>query len=543
MFKKRWTTGVTLLLSSTIVLSACGNNEESEFEGDREAAEDVEVATEGFPIVDEEITLTMMAPGTGMEQWENMPTLQEYAEETNVNFEYTTPPLSDFETRFNLAFASGDLPDVFFGQGPEELTPAAEVDYGEQGLLMPLNDLIEEYAPNLNTLLEERPDVLQSITAPDGNIYSLPTISDNPTSIWPTGPLWFNGSWLDELDEEVPTTLDELYDLLVRFRDEDPNGTGEDDTIPLSDSGLDGVRTWISPAFGIKEWGAEEVNGEVRFAPTTDNARAYYEFMAQLYSEGLLDREVFSQSDEQKKAKGENNQIGLFTDWYSFFTTGETEEEAINNPMLGSLTSEWQEEPMVVASPEITRGTFAITSQNPYPEATMRWVDYLYSEEGWAFFDRGPEGYFWEYTDEGEETQLTEQAAQEGEEYRGRLSPIYGVNSPGYQTELPPIGGERTPFEEFISEETDTRLRPYGEVPYPLVYLETEESDVITGMIGDINTYLENSESQFITGSLDVTDDQVWDNYVSTLEGMGIEEYTQIYQDAYDRWEEAEDAL
>ena len=56
----------------------------------------------------------------------------------------------------------------------------------------------------------------------------LPTIGMGDTSIWPRGPLWYNGDWLKALDvKELPKSVDEFYDLLVRFRDEDPNGNGK----------------------------------------------------------------------------------------------------------------------------------------------------------------------------------------------------------------------------------------------------------------------------------------------------------------------------
>ena len=168
-----------------------------------------EVNPEGFPIVDEPITMTMIAPGTGMSEWKDMPTLQYYSELTNINFDYTTPPLSDFSTRFNLTFASGDLPDVIYAPGNNVLTPAMEVDYGNQGLLLPLNDLIAEHAPNLSAILEERPDIVQSITTTDGNIYTLPHIGMGDSSTWIRGPIWINGEWMETFCiEEVPTTTD-----------------------------------------------------------------------------------------------------------------------------------------------------------------------------------------------------------------------------------------------------------------------------------------------------------------------------------------------
>src|SRR5690606_7433095 len=136
--------------------SSSGGNEKKET---TPKVKNVEVNKEGFPVVDENITLSMMAPGTGLAEWKDMPTLQEYSKMTNIDFKYNTPPLSDFQTKLNLAFASGDIADVIYAAGTTNLTPGMEVDYGEQGVLIPLEDLIDEYAPNIKKLFEERTNI------------------------------------------------------------------------------------------------------------------------------------------------------------------------------------------------------------------------------------------------------------------------------------------------------------------------------------------------------------------------------------------------
>ncbi|WP_347835234.1 extracellular solute-binding protein [Gracilibacillus sp. JCM 18860] len=151
MKRKLWLSVVFTVLF--IFLIACSNDDTTNQadNNDDNQSEDVAVNKEGYPIVEEEITLSLMAPGTGLAEWEDMPTLQQYSEKTNINFEYDTPPLSDFQTKLNLAFASGDIADIIFGAGTADLTPGMEVDYGEQGVLIPLEDLIDEYAPKFQS--------------------------------------------------------------------------------------------------------------------------------------------------------------------------------------------------------------------------------------------------------------------------------------------------------------------------------------------------------------------------------------------------------
>src|SRR5699024_6611423 len=533
-----------VILSSTLLLTACGGGGAVDTDDAiNKGAEDV--SKEGFPIVEEPIEMSLMAPGTGIAEWEDMPTLQEYEKMTNIQLDYTTPPISDFSTNFNLAFASGDLPDIIFGPGSDDFTAAMESEYGQQGLLLPLNDLIDEYAPNFKALMEENPNIEKSITTTDGNIYALPRINGGASVTWIRGPVWINGEWMENLGiDEVPSTTDELYDMLVRFRDEDPNGNGIADEIPLTDVSMDSTRPWLLSAFGIKDWGIEEVDGKVRYSPITDNYRGYLEFMNKLFEEELLDSEVFSQADEQKKAKGEENRLGMFPDWFSFFTTGQTEEEAMKNPIMGPMTSEYSKEPLFPMSDGLTRGAFAITKDNPNPAAAMRWVDYFYSPEGVDFINKGPAGYLWDWVDaeNGKREYNPDLAESEREEYRGEITPDYGITTPlnGEYEALIEIGAEENPFEDFIAKETEEKINKNGEIAFPQVYLTDEEQDIVKDIEVDLETYVRNSEAEIITSQKELNDKN-WEEYVSTIENMNLEDYISAHQSAYDRWAEADE--
>jgi len=526
-------------LFTMLLFVACSSGDKS-----GGADENIEVNKEGFPIVDEELEMSLMAPGVGIAEWEDMPALQEYAEKTNISFKYNTPPSDDFATNLNLAFSSGDVADIIYAAGTDDLTPGDEVSYGEQGILLPLEDLIDEYAPNIKALFEENPDIEKSVTTNDGHIYSLPMVSTDHRSIWPTGPIWYNGKWLDALDvEELPKTTDEFYDLLVRFRDEDPNGNGEADEIPLSNVEMESIRPFLLSAFGLKEQDIQEFDGEVVYGATHENYKEYLKYMNKLYDEKLLDNEVYSQSDDQKKAKGQENRLGAFTDYFSYFTTGETDEEAVNNPMFHPLTSEFSDEPMVPISDGIVRGTFSLTKDNPSPEASIRWVDYFYSEEGGLYINQGPEGYLWEWDEDGEKKiELeTPEGYDSSEDYRATIVPDYGISVPKLGATLRAgeegyVNKEKSVTDEMTREETKEKMEPFGEVPYPKVYLTNDEQKEINDIQVDLESYVEQMEAKFITGVESI--DDKWDDYVETIEKMNLDRYIEIYQDAYDRWNE-----
>ncbi|MDS2816641.1 ABC transporter substrate-binding protein, partial [Streptococcus pneumoniae] len=82
---------------------------------------------------------------------------------------------SDFAEKRNLDISSGDLPDAIHNDG------ASDVDlmnWAKKGVIIPVEDLIDKYMPNLKKILDEKPEYKALMTAPDGHIYSFPWIEE-----------------------------------------------------------------------------------------------------------------------------------------------------------------------------------------------------------------------------------------------------------------------------------------------------------------------------------------------------------------------------
>lgn len=540
------------LVLSMFTMAACSGNDAASKE------DQLEVAKEGFPVVDEKLEMSLFAPNVGSVSFENMALLNDYSEMTNVFWNYTTPPDSDLETKLNLAFASGDIQDVLFAS---KLTKVQEIQYGGNTLVA-LDELIDAgYAPNIKKILDEFPELRNSLTTPDGHIYSLPLLSGKyniedkefaKQAVFPTGPIWYNGEWLDNLGvTELPKTTDEFYDLLVRFRDEDPNGNGEKDEIPLSSAKIKSLRPWMLWAFGVLQLEQQVIDDEVSYGAATENYRGYLEYMNQLYSEKLLDQEVFSQSDDQKKSKGNDNRLGAFTDWYSFFTTNRTQDEAVNDPMFHPLSSPESPEAVVSTTDGVSTGAFAITNKAVNPEAAIRWVDYFYSDEGSRYLNVGPDeeagGYWhWEESDNGEEVRVRNEGitGDNAEEERSKVSPDYGTVPPKVSSAPAIVLGDKNEpnepdaFQVFVNQETTDKVAPYEEIGWPTLYVSKEEQDELgSSLQADLLSYVEQMEAKFITGQEELTD-AAWQTYLDTLKSIGVDKYVDVHQRAYDRWSE-----
>ncbi|BFH64359.1 ABC transporter substrate-binding protein [Paenibacillus azoreducens] len=521
------------LAVSASLLAACGSSKggEAATSGTDGSSKAEGVKKEGFPIVDKPLTLKIMSQDAGKADWGKMPVMQEMEKLTGIHMEYQLTPIDSFATKKNLIFASGDMPDIFYAA---DLKPAEQVTYGSQGVLIPLEKYIDEgYAPNIKKILDEHPDVRKSFTTPDGHMYALPFIDTG--AVWYRSPMWYNGKFLKALNiKELPKTTEELYTFLKRVKEEDPNGNGKKDEIPLTSVKLDDLRMYF---FGF--WGMygeriyADKDGKVHYAPQEEGYKGYLTFLNRLWKEDLLDHETFSQTPEQKKAKGQSNKIALFNDYYPYFTLGG--EPGEDNPLMTPVSSEIPGTPVYGKHPGMSaNGTFAISSKNPAPEATMRWIDYTYSYEGSTLFNQGPEGLLWKYKDK--ENHIKEWLPVPGggdrEEYRGTITPNFGILTPGISD--PEVSkGLRSSFDDWIDKENAEKLVPIGKSPFPNVYLTNEEQTEASALSSDLDTYVQQMEAKFVTGQEPLSN---WDNYIAQVKKMGSDRIVELYQGAYDRW-------
>lgn len=491
----------------------------------------------GYPIVDEPITLKLMgAKGPLQGNWEDMSFFREMEALTNIRFTFDTPPKANYDDKKNLIFASGDYPDLFFGG---QLSTSDEVNYGSQGVLIPLEGLIEQYAPNVKRMLEEHPDVRRSITTADGHIYSLPKVSHVwRVLIW---KMWINQPWMERVGaESPPQTTDELYALLKRFKENDANGNGVDDEIPMTSfisdpNGLNMGFDTILAAFGeLRNGDGIAVKGDqVVFTALEPGYKAYLEFMNKLYAEGLIDSEFLVHTRQQAIAKGKEGRVGIFLSAAPYLDLDITPEESVHYPALPALTSPVNDQPIYPTASAITRGTFAITSSNPHPEATMRWVDYLFESEGVILSRMGTyEGDAWRWLDE--EKKGWSRVVPEGknpEEYRGTLTPDAGTAMPG-MTDQAWEYAQVDVANDYLNQVTEAFV-PVAKEAYPLVYFTNEEFQRLSPLLVDLKTYLRQMEAKFITGAEPLSH---YDEFVQTIQRMKADEVVAIHQAAYDRW-------
>ena len=249
--------------------------------------------------------------------------LKDVADAAGVEVEWIQQS-SDWNDKKNAVFASGDIPDVLF-------SAAVAADYVQYpGLFEDMGPLIEQYAPNVKEMFETYPDIEYACMDMDGKIYNLPRIDGTYEACKNYASMYINKIWLDNVGMDVPTTWDELKEVLIAFRDQDANGNGDpNDEIPM-----DFIWNWntnitYNPAnmlggLGIP-LGGGYVNGffaedgEVKCWYTDERFKTFLNYMRDLWSEGLINEAAFtndySQFQSLGRGEGTTAKIGFTFGW------------------------------------------------------------------------------------------------------------------------------------------------------------------------------------------------------------------------------------
>ena len=235
-----------------------------------------EPADAEFPLAETYTVDAFAFSNTGNELDKTL-TMQVMEERTNIHFNLTLVSEAEREEKLNLSFNSGDYYDVYIKSG---ISAVDAFKYGSQGIIIPLNDLIDQYMPNLKALLDEQ-DVWNEITSADGNIYALPQL-DGPGMAAPS--TFINQKWLDAVGKDMPTTPEAYLDVLRAFVHDDPNGNGEQDEYGIYCPS--GAVEYTLPVFGVAmDYNTySSYDGEnMTYIPTSEVYKEFLAFWAQAY--------------------------------------------------------------------------------------------------------------------------------------------------------------------------------------------------------------------------------------------------------------------
>ena len=441
-------------------------------------------------------------------------TLEKYG--INLDIDYYSSVVAS-EKR-NLLLGSDDYPDIFFCGVDVEWYGAQE------GILLPLEDLIKEHAPNMAAYIDSQ-NAWDYLTCTDGHVYGFPTFGVQYAR---DGVLWINRTWLENLDLEMPTSFDELYDIMVAFKEYDANGNGDaNDEIPFLSYGVSNGANFIE-LFNYCEWmfnyefrTVVDADGTCHMLPMTEEFKNLVEYLTTLYQEGLLNEDCFTLTSESAAA------LVKTTDTVGMFIAG--------NPIsiVGSDKAlDWAVVEPWCNSIEVTNGVYregmCITNKCENPEKFVKWLDYLFTEEGSIHSRLGVQGKTYEIDENGNYYWLETE-----EQTLSDIKNVLCYTGIGYITDFELFNNSGSDVvQSYVDQQRRLAANHAGLKMFELAFTNDQLTVGLPIMI-DMNTAYPQYMAKVMTGEYEL--ESSWEEFQKQLNDMQVPVLEEIIQDCYDR--------
>ena len=537
MRKKAATGLISVMMAATMVagtLTGCGGSEGAAMNGadgtQADASGDSGETADGV----EEFTIaTVRWTDAWPNEFMNEGIMKELEEKHNIKINWQVYYNSDWTEQKSLLLASGDLPDAFFGSiCLTETDVAQNKDY-----FVELTEGIEKNMPNLTAIFEKEPELKAAAQNRDGEIYSL--VKKLPLRPKVANAMYINKEWLDNLGLSMPTTYEELADVLKAFKEQDADGDGDpNNEIPYTNAGsLSGDLSNLLAPFGtiVSRTGnfmQIDASGNPAFVPITVQYKEAGKWAHELYASGCRDQEYFTQDSSMASAKRMaegGSQTGLVFAWTADAEMGENAGqfelcEAVAGPDGNRYV---ESDPTFL---DIANRELIITTQCKNPDKLLQWADDFYTDLV------SLQTYY---------GSIPDQIADKGDGTYEVLLPADGTTldtsawsysmrdfGPKYMTEefqknviLPDSQGDGV---KLAQDETNAKYA--SDIAFPVVSYTSEQLTTLASLTTDINDY---ASAQYAHWVVDGGIEEEWDAYLAQLDQMGLQDVLAIHNDAY----------
>lgn len=524
LFKKM--SAVTLAVIMAMLSGCSGEKEVNNGNGSKEMPKEISIFAQSLPSLKED-----------MADYNSMLGFQIMEEETGCHINWTIAPATGATEKFNLMIASGQYTDAIISQWETEQLK----EFSDDGVILPLGDMIKENMPNFMKWCEENPDYYKQIidmNGGSGEIYYLPYIrADKRLNIF-IGPQ-MRTDWLEKLNLEVPETADELYEVLKAFKERDPNGNGIADEIPMSGVSSEQTMGCCALLWMFDTMDDFYVDGnKVKFGALEPEFKEGLAYIAKLYKEKLLDPDYLVQDRAKMDGKITNNLVGFV---YSFQPTKISTLMAEKDPSfklegIGHFKNSdgVRKSYLPNYANSVLQTGLAISSSNPNPEGTLKWIDWVFGEEGRKAMNYGRKNDT--YTEKDGEIKFTDKVLNNPDGLS--VSDAFARYSAACSSDFPNLQ-DWNAYSQNLSTYGNAAINTWAtDVDIsgimPVLTFEDGEKEIVSDIMNRINTYVDENIDKVILGRAEVDE---WGKVIDAIKNMGIDKVLDIYQKAFDRYQ------
>ena len=544
MKAKKWLALILAGCMGICCLAGCGN---STGNGGKTSA-NADTAVQGRESSDtEKVKLTALISKHSLTKDVNeMEWLNLLEEENGVDVEWQQIT-ADWDQKKSVMFAGGDIPDIL-------VKATVTTDFATyNGLFENLAPYIDSgEMPNVAKMFEDHPELRVLSTDENGAIYGIP----NYRSLWPrtNRVLYINKTWLDNLGLQVPTTMDELEEVLIAFKNEDPNGNGDTkDEIPLDFSGFP---TFMLGCFGVPMMNESDgyfvEDGKVKNYRVDERYKTFMIWLQKLYGEGLINEEVITKdySKFQSLARGEGStaKVGVTLGWESGdrFGTGVADQYLPLPALKPHADSDENEVYWGYYSDNnsVNAATVALSANCKNKAEAVKFIDAFYAEDmGIQVLFGGMNDVDKCLQDNGDGTYTVLPPADSSiDAGTWKWTNSFADYSPYYipddmkdkltmGEDMQRVLEERIPLEATL----DMMEKKCETYPAKFITYTTDENSDLAMTQANINNIVDQTYSAWLTDSSRNIEEE-WDAYVQSVYDIGLTQNLEIRQTAYERY-------
>ncbi|MBO4410761.1 MAG: hypothetical protein J5794_01020 [Lachnospiraceae bacterium] len=477
----------------------------------------------------------------------------------NLEFEYFSSTAADYRSQLATRIANWEneeMPDLLWGF---TLSDDLIKSYGDDGYFIDLapyyndKEKSKNFWEQMDRIYSTDPafvnDIMTKLTDQDtGAMYAAARIEYgliDPMHY----QLYINQRWLDKLHLKAPTNLDELYDVLVAFRDQDPNGNGLKDEIPLIGNGSSTVYgqavDWLLNFFVYEykgRWWNVDDNQNLYLPYNTNEYREGLKFVNKLWSEGLISNSYFATANKDIKAlmSADEATIGIVSCHQSVIYTTDA-------PLM------WDYVPLKLVNYAVKDGQSFnkrnyITADCQYPDQAWKVLEAMNSIEGSNRGYYGVKGRDWDDADPGamsifgwpaELKDINHIWGNITNEHWGVVNFFAWWSENEYTQMSDMTYWEKTRIERMVDfykyyEECYQNNNPKYFLKSSLVY-STTEKEATQDIRSNVQKAINEAYTGFITGEgYDINSDKDWNDYVKLLDDLGLKTWQEQAQRLYD---------
>lgn len=535
--KKRWITLTAAVLAVSTAAAGCGSSDTA----DNTASPGASGAPAATQTAQEPAKLTFWTPLNPnalavVKSLGELPMVSEWEAKTNVKWTFqhpsgTTTP--DVIQQYGVMIASNKLPDTMLWNWSNVQGGTSKM-YND-GMIIKLNDLIDQHAPNLKNILDENPEVAKQIKADNGDIYVMPHLRVGDYGQYKTfSGMMIRKDWLDELGLQEPETISDWETVLKAFKE-------NKGAIPFTSNKNYAIAQYdFAGAYGVSN-GFFIKDGKVAFGPYEPAFKDYLTTMQRWYKDGLIDPDFATNDSKTMDSKVSSGKAGAFFGYIggSLGTLLPALQKEVPTADLAGVQfpvlNKGDEPQFVTATWNYDNVGAVITSSNKHPEETIKALDYLYGEEGALLKNFGVEGLTYtlvdgqpQYTDLILKNPDNLSLGQAMAKYFIANYSFAGVDDDRYNEQYYQLQQQKDAVKVFAQ---------YAENAYsvmlPPVSLTTDESKELAKIMTEVETYLSEQLTRVIMGADSVDN---YDKAVEQMKKMNIEQAIQIQQAAVDRY-------